>query len=332
MAEDWWSFDGGLGSGGTDYSLDGDSGNWSDNTAPYAGSFINNDSFGFPMASQIPFSQPMASPGMGGGFGQGINAYGSIAQGALGFGGGLAALIGQIMGRNQGSSPQYMNNAQRGGMQSASAQLGNFAQGKNPTQQMQMDLLKAITGGQGLNQNYAKGIEQAFEPQLGALYNQASRAGQARGFHDAPATSPAGGAILGPGLADLQGQIAQAKLAMMMGLPGLFNTPINQQFQGAMGQANLFSGMPYGQQRQQSIGPIIGQGIGNALQGVGQAMGQGDQQAAQLDFQNRFLQALQQRPMGGQVPQGPQENPSGFSFSSYMPNTTLQGPKWPSEE
>jgi hypothetical protein len=161
---------------------------------------------------------------------------------------------------------------------------------------MQMSLLQALQSGQGLPPGYNQLIEQAFQPQMGSLYDQAVNAGRTRGFYDSPATAPPGGAILGPGLADLQGQMAQAKLGMMQSLPGLFQAPIQQQMGAAQGQAGGFTslGGQYPYQQQANIAPMLGQQVGAGLQGLGQSIGQNQQQAQQQQFQNSLLQALQQ--------------------------------------
>jgi hypothetical protein len=237
----------------------------------------------------------------GGGGGYGGGGWGSLMsnpQTLLGLGGGIAGLIGAISGGGvKGTQKPVMDNrqiAQFEAAQRAQSGLSPFAAGTTPAQQMQMQLLKAISKGKGLNQNYARAVESAFEPQMGNLYEQAAKAGRSRGFHDAPATSPPGGAIFGPGLADLQGQIAQAKLAMMMGLPGLYSQPINQQLgaaQGfASGQGNLFNMYPTGSQTKAPLGPQIGTAIGQGMIGLGSAFGQQQQQQQQNQFQNAMME------------------------------------------
>lgn len=56
-------------------------------------------------------------------------------------------------------------------------------------------------------------IEQAFQPQLGSLLQQAIEQARAAGFHTNPLESPVAERIMGQGLADLQGQMAAAKLS-----------------------------------------------------------------------------------------------------------------------
>ena len=224
---------------------------------------------------QLPQGQPqMQQPGAGG-------FMGALPH-LLGAGGGLASIIGQMVGGGQGQQQQRtLNNAGQGALNSANSMNAVAGTGQLPLQQMQMSLLQALQSGQGLPPGYQQLIEQAFQPQMGDLYTQAAQMGQARGFHDAPATSPPGGAILGPGLSNLQGQMAQAKLGLMQSLPQTFQNPINSQLnalggasQGLQQTAMLNSG----QQSQQPIAPMIGNQIGSMMQGAGQAMNMGSSQ------------------------------------------------------
>ena len=225
---------------------------------------------------------------------------GSMLPGLLGLGGGLASIGGTLAGGGMGPKP-VMGVPQKAALNQAygaNQQLGQFAQGQSPLQQMQMSLLQALQSGQGLPPGYQKLIEQAFQPQMGSLYDQATQAGRARGFYDSPATAPPGGAILGPGLADLQGQMAQAKLGLMQSLPGLYQSPIQQQIGAAQGQAGGFTnlGNAYPTQQQQNIAPQIGQQVGAGLQGLGQSMQQNQQMQQQQQFQNSLLQAMRPQP------------------------------------
>jgi hypothetical protein len=242
-----------------------------------------------------PISQPQGG-GLGGLFGGG--GGGSMLPGLLGMGGGLASMLGTLAGGGQGPKAQ-MGVPQKAALNQAygaNQQLGQFAQGQTPLQQMQMSLLQALQSGQGLPPGYQQLIEQAYQPQMGRLYDQAVNAGRARGFYDSPATAPPGGAILGPGLADLQGQMAQSKLGLMQSLPGMFQAPIQQQQSAAQGQAGGFTnlGGQYPTQQQQNIAPQLGQQFGAGLQGLGQSIGQNQQQAQQQQFQNSLLKAIQQ--------------------------------------
>jgi hypothetical protein len=288
---DEWSSVGdfGGGTGGTDFSAPTDYGSF--DTSSYdlgGGSFdtsgINGGMTGFSPQLQDPSAgMGMGSAAPGAGPNQGSPFGGLGLQGLLGLGGAGASLIGALMGGGvTGTAQPQMGTAQKAlGNQASNllqqGPLSQFAQGQNPLQMQQASLLQALAGGQGLPPGYQQLIEQAFQPQLGSLYQQAAQQGQQRGFYDAPATSPAGGAVLGPGLADLQGQMAQAKLQMMMSMPGVFQPAINSQGGFAQGQAqgttNLFSQYPYGQQNTGNLPQQVGQGVGNMLLGIGGAMG-----------------------------------------------------------
>jgi len=281
------SFDfngGGFGGGGSDLMSQFDVGPLQDPTAGF-GSFYSGGSASIPQ-----MTQPQPSGGGGG--------LGSMLPGLLGLGGGLASMIGTIAGGGMGPKAQ-MGVPQKAALNQAygaNQQLGQFAQGQSPLQMQQASLLNALASGQGLPPGYAQLIEQAYQPQMGRLYDQAVNAGRARGFYDSPATAPPGGAILGPGLADLQGQMANSKLQMMMGLPGVFQNPINAQMGAAQQQAGGFTnlGRSYQPQQQQNIAPLLGQQLGAGLQGMGQSIGQNQQQAQQQQFQNSLLQAIRQ--------------------------------------
>jgi hypothetical protein len=212
----------------------------------------------------------------------------------LGLGGGIAGLIGTLAGGGQKQTTQpTLGTAQQAQIGQSNQMMQPLATGTSPLQQMQMSLLQALASGQGLPAGYQQLVEQAFEPKLGSLYEQATRAGRARGFHDAPGTSPAGGAVLGPGLADLQGQMAAAKLGLMQSLPNLYNSPIQTQV-GAAGQAsgNLLqaANLGRGQTVSQPLGPQIGNAIGGMLGGIGQSMQMAQQQQA-LDERLRQMQS-----------------------------------------
>jgi hypothetical protein len=290
---DWWD------SG--DFSFGGDSGSaWGDSfdSAPsynFGGGFSPKFDTSWAETPSWAFAQqPMNT---GGGWGSLM----SNPQNLLGFAGGIAGLAGALSGggvqRTQTPQLDSRQKAQFGAAQQANQGLQPFAQGMTPLQKQQQQLLAAITSGKGLDQGYAKAVEGAFEPQMGNLYEQATQAGRKRGFHDAPATSPAGGNVLGPGLADLQGQIAQAKINMMLGLPALFQNPINSQIGAAQGfansQNNLFNAYPTGQQVSAPLGPQIGQSIGQGLIGLGSAFGQQQSQNNQQMFQDRILRMME---------------------------------------
>jgi hypothetical protein len=278
--------------------------NWQHGSQPIggAGAYGGFGGIGSPGSWMGGFQQPQQNFGWG--------SFMTNPQNLLGALGGIAGLAGTLAGGgNRGTQTPKLDDrakAQFGAAQNANAGLQPFAQGMTPLQKQQQQLLAAITSGKGLDQNYAKAIESAFEPQMGNLYEQASAAGRKRGFHDAPATSPAGGAILGPGLADLQGQIAAQKIAAMFGLPGLFQQPINTQL-GAAGnfasqQGNLFQSYPKGVQQSSPLGPQIGQSIGQGLVGLGSAFGQQQQQSQMNQWQQQMMRMMQ-----------PQQE--GFSFA-----------------
>lgn len=255
----------------------------------------------------VPGGAPNAGLfGQPGGF---LNAL-TTPQSLLGIGGGLASLIGSLASGGVTGGSQYKPTvAQQANMGIGNqwAQMG--AQGQLPLQMQQASLLNAIANGQGLSQPYAKAVEQAYEPQLGSLYQQATDAGRARGFYDAPATSPAGGAILGPGLSDLQGQIAQSKLNLMTQLPGLYNTPIQNQGSFASNYLNNAQNAPINKQQTQPMGAQIGTAFGSGLQGLGQSIAQ--QQAQQQQAQtNSMLQALMLR-----GPVASMSGTGGYDFS-----------------
>ncbi len=233
--------------------------------------------------------------GVGGGSvgGGGTNPLIGGLLGALGPAVGLIGTLasGGVIGTSQ---PKIPTNAMAQLNAGANA-LSPFATGASPLQQQQASLLNAIASGQGLAQPYAQAIERAFEPQLGSLYEQATNAGRARGFYDAPATSPAGGAVLGPGLANLQGQIAAAKIAQMNALPGLFQQPINTQAMAGGQWANSMLDAAQRQiGRQQSIpmGAQIGQDLSGLLGGAAAGYNATQQANQQQQFQNSLLSAL----------------------------------------
>ena len=161
---------------------------------------------------------------------------GLLALGGLGLGGyGLYQGLGGRTPTTTRSGSPYANqllNPYLAAMGSMGPQAqGLYGQGTN--------LLNAMGQGQ-YPAGLAQLIERAFQPQSGDLYAQAAEQGRRRGFHDAPATSPPGGAVLGPGLAALQGQIAQAKLANAMQLANAYMQPGQNMAQLAaqgMGQA-----------------------------------------------------------------------------------------------
>lgn len=116
--------------------------------------------------------------------------------------------------------------------------------------------------------------EQAFRPQFGDVYQQAVRAGRARGFYDAPATSPPGSAVLGPALSNLQGQMAQAKLGLYQNNIGNFLQALQASNQLAGSQGTLATGLPTtvkAQAPKLSILQLMGQ-LAPVLGGAGQLL------------------------------------------------------------
>ena len=234
-----------------------------------------------PGAAPAPASGGAANPWIGG---------------LLGAAGPLAGLIGALASGGQGPTSQVKPSTNQQAQMARGTQMQETgAMGGLPAQQMQMSLLQALQSGQGLPQGYQQLVEQAFQPQLGDLYSQAAQQGRARGFHDAPATSPPGGAILGPGLSNLQGQMAAAKLGLMHSLPQLFNQPAQTQAQMANAFSSQVSDPRLMQQTsQQPMGPSIANAFGNVLSGAAQGY-YGTQQAnQQQDMTQSLLKALQQ--------------------------------------
>ena len=270
------------------------------------------------MISSTPQSQPAGNwltnllPMARGGTGGGAPAGGGGAGGgggnaspwlgaAMGSLGPMAGLIGTLMGGGQGATTGPKPNTQQKANMGYGNQQAQLAAGGNlPAQQMQMSLLQALQSGQGLPPGYQQLIEQAYQPQMGDLYSQAAAAGRARGFHDAPATSPVGSAILGPGLSNLQGQMAQSKLGMMQSLPALYNQPIATQGNFAQNYMNAAQNPATMQQTTTNpMAPQIGQAVGGLIsggaQGYNAAVGQNQQQQT-LDS---LLKSLQTNQTGG---------------------------------
>lgn len=246
----------------------------------------------------------MGSAPMGGGMtpnpqmGAPQQGWGQLMQpgNILGLLGGLAGLGGVLAGGGKGptTTPQMSMEQRNVGHQTDTAlhQLNPFVQGQSPLQQMQMSLLQALASGQGLPPGYAQLVEQAFQPQMGNIATQAIESARRRGFAGGAELLQQGpaGAIAGPMLADLQGQMAQAKLGLMQSLPGLYNQPINQQMGAAANQVqgynNLMRSYPSGQTQSQPMAPQIGGMIGSGLQGLGQGM---QQQQNQKQFYDMLM-------------------------------------------
>lgn len=268
------SFDFGGASGGLDTS-------WLDAYTQPQQPMFQQGPLGIP---QAPAPQPQ----------QGAGQANPWIGGLLGAASPLAGLIGALVNQGQGpTSGPKPTTAQKANMTAGNqfAQMG--AMGQLPAQQMQMSLLQALAGGQGLPPGYAQLVEQAFQPQMGDLYTQAVNAGRGRGFHDAPATSPPGGAILGPGLSNLQGQMASAKLGLMHSLPQLFNQPAQTQGSFAQNYLQAAQGAPMQQQAQQPMAPQIANSVGQILSGASQGYNAAAQQGQQQNTLDSLLKALQ---------------------------------------
>lgn len=247
-----------------------------------------------------------------------LGALGS-PQSILGLLGGGAGILGQLLGGGKGGSvtPQMSMEGRNAGTQTQTAlgQLNPLAMGTSPLQSQQNALLTALGSGQGLPPGYAQLVEQAFQPQMGNIATQAIESARRRGFAGGAELLQQGpaGAIAGPALADLQGQMAQAKLGLLQSLPGLYNTPIANQSNAASNQAsgynNLMRSYPTGQTQSQPLGSAVGTALGAGLQGLGQSIGQQQQQAS-LD---QLFRSMQGGALGQQQKQPPQ--PGGLSFS-----------------
>ncbi len=231
-----------------------------------------------------------------------LNPWIGAGLGALGP---LAGLLGGLAsgGRGTAQTAQMPFQGRVAGSQMGGAldQLGQFGMGQMPLQQMQMSLLRALQSGQGLPQGYQQLIEQAYQPQMGDIASQAIMSARNRGFAGGAEllNSGPGGAIAGPALSNLQGQMAQSKLGLMQSLPGLFNQPMQMQGQALQGRAQGYGNMmgqyaPYAtQQPQQPMGQLFGQGIGNIFAGAAAGGAQATQANQQQAFQNSLLKAIQ---------------------------------------
>jgi len=176
--------------------------------------------------------------------------------------------------------------------------LAPFSAGTTPLQATQASILQGLASGQ-VPPGLAQLVEQAYGPQFQSVYGQATEAGRQAGFYDAPATSPAGGAVLGPALAQLQGQRANSLLGLMMQMPGEFQAPINAQLSAAGNQVqgfnNLLNAYPTGSQTSQPLGNQVFQGLAGTLGGLGQGIASNQNAAADQAWRNSMLQAQNQQ-------------------------------------
>lgn len=220
-----------------------------------------------------------AAPGAIGGLGS-LGGLNSI-QGLLGLGGGISGLIGALSGGGvQRTISPTIGTAQKAAIGQAGQALGPAAQGQLPLQQMQASILQALAAGQ-IPPQLAKLVATAYDPAYQDAATRSVQAGRQAGFFDAPLSSPPGGAIMGPAAAQLQGQQANTLLGLMQSFPQLFNQPVSNQISAAQGQGNQLLGganLGIGQQASAPLGPTIGAGVGNALTGMSQAIGQANQQ------------------------------------------------------
>lgn len=263
----------------------------------------------FSQPSQTSAGRPTPPESLNPLLGAGLGALGPLA--------GIIGLLsgGGVTGR---TSPQ-VSTAQKALGTQAQGSLGllnPFISGTTPLQAQQEAILnplsqflsQLLTGGkqtQRLIDTLSPLITQAFSPFAQTLQKQATEAGRRAGFTDAPGSSPPGGAILGPGLAQLQGQEAQALLtALLQQIPqaatvgaNAFNQPINQQIGAASNQAsgltNLFGNFPQGRTTSAPIGPALGQGVAGLLSGAAQGANAAIQQSQQQQFNNSLLNAIQ---------------------------------------
>lgn len=191
-------------------------------------------------------------------------AISNLYQGVLGRQG-SAAEVGQWqqqLGAPDVASSQLGIPAEVQAQQGAFNQLGNGTQAFNQFSGQSLPILQQmLQGGLNLNGEVNRTVEQAFQPQLGNIATQAIESARRRGFAGGAELLQQGpaGAIAGPALSDLQGQMAAAKLGLAQGLP--------MQAIGGFGQLQNLN-----QQLVQSLGGFGQQGINNrnTTQGVQQ--------------------------------------------------------------
>jgi len=206
-------------------------------------------------------------------------------QGVLGLSGGLAGLIGTLVGGgNRGTVSPVLGTAQKAQINESNQALQPAAAGQLPLQQQQAGLLQALASGQ-IPPQMAQLVANAYDP----LYQQAAtrsvEAARHAGFHDNPLSSPVGGSVMGPAAAQLQGQQANTLLGLLQTFPQLFNQPIGNQINAANAQSgNLLRGaaLGTGQQSSAPLGPQIGAQIGGMLQGASQSIGFNDTMQRQI--------------------------------------------------
>jgi hypothetical protein len=183
-----------------------------DMTSPMGGGMPGYGAYGSPggmpgIESMIPHNQlspvaalpPQQPPQPQGGFG---GLFGDMTlKDWIKMGGAGAALIPALIGAFQG--PQQ-------GVTSTTRTQTPTAPPMGP---YEIQALKAaMLGTQAADPRL---IEQSFQPQLGSLLQQAIEQARQAGFHTNPLESPVAERIMSQGLADLQGQMAAAKLGQM---------------------------------------------------------------------------------------------------------------------
>jgi hypothetical protein len=239
--------------------------------------------------------------GLGLGGMPGLLGLGSLATGLIGAlaGGGITGRTTYPMSAAQRAQAQYATQSLEG--------LNPFIQGTSPLQQQQGSILSAIASGQ-IPSEVSNFVRASYAPVLQNLWTDAAHAGQSAGFYDAPATSPAGGAILGPGLAQAQGQMAGSILDQMNKMPALYNTPIQNQMDAAKSQAtgytNNFRSYQTPQQQSVPLGAQVGQGLSQGLSGMGQGIQQNQQNANNQNFQNQMMSYMLRNGGGNQPMSG----------------------------
>ena len=243
-----------------------------------------------------------------------------LAYAGAGIGGvlGLAGALQTAQGKGDKTTTEMQRDvAPAGAGESAltDALMRQAMQGQGPYNQLtsqiqqasdlQMQIMQALgptatglaRGSVPLTPELQRTVETAFTPQLGSIAQQAIESARQRGFPGGAELLGQGpaGAIAGPALADLQGQIAAAKLQYATGLP-MQAAQIMQMLSGSAGQAGQLQQGQFGGglnllQLQQNArmgaagqnttqqtypgAPLANaaQGFGNVLGGVGGALG-----------------------------------------------------------
>ena len=151
-------------------------------------------------------------------------------------------------------------------------QLGGLGNQQNSILSAFAPTMQGIAGGQ-IPQLLSSLVDQAYQPAIGNIATQAINNARERGFHGNELAGP-GGAIAGPALADLQGQMAASKLGLLTQLPqavatasGAYSTPMALRGQLGTNLSNL------NQQLLQALGGIGQQGIQNGIGYLGAGSG-----------------------------------------------------------